>query len=483
MIDRPLAGKTILITRAREQSADFSGRLRDLGAEVIEFPTIEIVPPVSWEALDRAIEQLASYDWILFTSVNGVHFFWQRLADTGRSLALPPSLKVCAIGPATAARLKEKGVPIETMPKEFVAEAVLEEFKKMDLRGKRLLLCRAKKARDLLPMGLRRLGAEVHVVEAYRTVKPRGGSKALKKILADRPIDVITFTSSSTVNHFMELLEKGNPRNVLRGMAIASIGPVTSKTVREWGLEVHVQPHDYTIPGLAQAIAGYFSPHVSALPSRGSQIEVVLFDLGNVILPFSHYQIAEKLAPFATQDKGRDPDAIFSYLFDLGDGAVNDYESGKVSTADFFQSLKTHLRLSISFETFVPIWNEIFTENREVSEIIRSLKGKKRLGLVSNTNALHFDYALATFPVLRLFDAWILSHEVGFKKPAPQIFWRAIAWAGILPESILYIDDVEGHVQAAAALGMQGIRFVSSRQLEVELSHRSLLPVTEEFSP
>jgi len=130
-------------------------------------------------------------------------------------------------------------------------------------------------------------------------------------------------------------------------------------------------------------------------------IEVILFDLGNVILPFSHFQIAEKLSRFTQEREFQDPQKIFSYLFDFEKGAVNGYETGRASSTEFFQSLKNLLHLSISFEEFIPIWNDIFTEDREVSEIIRSLKGKKRLGLISNTNSLHFDYILSTFPIIR----------------------------------------------------------------------------------
>jgi len=198
-------------------------------------------------------------------------------------------------------------------------------------------------------------------------------------------------------------------------------------------------------------------------------IDVILFDLGNVILPFSHYQIAEKLSRFTQKKEFQYPQRIFSYLFDFEKGAVNGYEVGKVSSIEFFQSLKELLHLSISFEEFIPIWNDIFDENQEVSGIIRSFKGKRRLGLISNTNCLHFDYILSKFPIIRAFDKWILSHEVGFKKPAVEIFQRAIEWASVKPEKILLIDDTKGHVEVAVSLGMQGIHFISAQQLKEEL--------------
>jgi len=199
-------------------------------------------------------------------------------------------------------------------------------------------------------------------------------------------------------------------------------------------------------------------------------IEVLLFDLGNVILPFNHYQIAEKLARFSERKELSDPPRIFSYLFDRQEGAVNDYEIGKLSSIEFFNQVKERFKLIMTFDTFVPIWNEIFAENHDVSKLIRSLKGNKRLGLLSNTNPLHFEYALSTFPILNLFDKWILSHEVGFKKPAVEIFLKAMEWTSVPPMKILFIDDIKEHVEVAASLGMQAIHFTSAQQLVRELS-------------
>jgi len=259
MIKKSLATKKILITRTREQSGDFSTQLKKLGAEVIEFPTIEIAPPMRWKELDQVLDRLKSYDWIIFTSANGVNFFWQRLKERGKSLHLPASLKVCAIGPATADQLRRKGVSVRYVPKEFIAESILEGFKKVPLEGKRILLARAKKARDILPKGLRKMRAEVDVAEVYRTVRPKGGSKKLKKLLTEGKIDVITFTSSSTVNHFADLLKKEDLKKLVKGIAIACIGPVTARTAKARGLKVRIQPKQYTIPGLTHAIAEYFN--------------------------------------------------------------------------------------------------------------------------------------------------------------------------------------------------------------------------------
>lgn len=197
-------------------------------------------------------------------------------------------------------------------------------------------------------------------------------------------------------------------------------------------------------------------------------IEVIIFDLGNVILPFNHYQIAEKLSKFSINNE--DPKKIFSFLFDLEKGAVNPYETGKVSTLEFFESIKYSLKLSISFDEFKPIWNNIFWEDKAVSEIIYKLKGKRRLFLLSNTNPLHFDYILSRFPVIRTFDRWILSYEVGFKKPAIEIFEIAIKYSMTKPQNILFIDDVKNHVEIAISLGMKSIHFETANQLKEELT-------------
>jgi uroporphyrinogen III methyltransferase/synthase len=225
---------------------------------VIEFPTIEIASPLHWGEVDRAIDRLKSYDWIIFTSANGVNSFWQRVKERGKPLRLPSPLKVCAIGPATARQLKKKRVSVRYVPKEFIAESILQGFQKMMIKGKRILLARAKKARDILPKGLRKMGAEVDVVAVYRTIRPRSGSKRLKRLLAEGKIDVITFTSSSTADHFAELLKKEDLKKLLKGIAIACIGPVTARTAKEWGLKVQIQPKQYTIPGLTRAIVDYY---------------------------------------------------------------------------------------------------------------------------------------------------------------------------------------------------------------------------------
>jgi FMN phosphatase YigB (HAD superfamily) len=203
-----------------------------------------------------------------------------------------------------------------------------------------------------------------------------------------------------------------------------------------------------------------------------SPIEVIFFDLGNVILPFNHYQIAEKLSRLAQRKEFQDPQKIFSYLFDFQRGVINDFDVGKVTPPNFFQSIKRHLDLSISFEEFIPVWNDIFAEDREVSQIILFLKGRWRLGLLSNTDPLHFNYILSKFPLMTAFDKWILSYEVGCKKPAIEIFQKAMAWASVKPQKILFIDDIKTHVDVAISLGMEGIHFISAKQLQEDLRIR-----------
>ncbi len=200
-----------------------------------------------------------------------------------------------------------------------------------------------------------------------------------------------------------------------------------------------------------------------------SSIELIIFDLGNVILPFNHYQIAEKLSRFSINHE--EPKEIFSFLFDIEKGAVNPYETGKISTLEFFESIKRSLKLSISFDEFKPIWNDIFWEDNGVSKIIYALKGKKRLFLLSNTNPLHFDYILSRFPIIRVFDRWILSYEVGFKKPAIEIFETAMKYSLTEPQNIIFIDDVKSHVDVASSLGMKAIHFESANQLRKELKN------------
>jgi uroporphyrinogen III methyltransferase / synthase len=246
----PLFQTRIVVTRAREQAGQLSEMLREQGACVIELPTIEIRPPADWGPLDSAVAGIEGYDWILFTSANGVRFFVERL-DASRKDLRHLRGKVCAIGPATAERLRSLHIKVDLMPEEYVAESVLKAFESHDLAGKRLLLPRAKVARDLIPVELARRGATVDVVPAYQTVVPEESAKLAAEIFerGAKP-HWITFTSSSTVRNFARLCRIES----LNGVKIASIGPVTSRTVQEFGLQVDLEPQRYTMDGLVEAL-------------------------------------------------------------------------------------------------------------------------------------------------------------------------------------------------------------------------------------
>jgi uroporphyrinogen III methyltransferase/synthase len=250
-----LANKRILITRAREQAEEFSNLLKDYGAEVIAFPTIAIAPPGDWRRLDKAIEKLDTYDWIIFTSVNGVRFFTGRLKEKGVDTTVLDGKKLCAIGPRTQRELEEMGFTVHFRPAEYRAEAVAEGLRAQNIQGKKILLPRAREARRLLPDALREGGALVDEVEAYQTVRPAKGRHSLEANLK-RGIDVVVFTSPSTVRNFMGVL---SDKTALNGVKVAVIGPVTGETARNYGLESSIFPSEYTIPSLVQAIVEHFT--------------------------------------------------------------------------------------------------------------------------------------------------------------------------------------------------------------------------------
>ncbi len=246
----PLRGSRIVVTRAREQSSALASRLRALGAEVIELPTIEIRPAADYGPLDAAIANLAAYDWLIFTSANGVRFFLERLDRSGSDLRALKA-KICAIGPATRKAIEEVHLKVDLMGKEYVAEGLLEAFAPCDLRGARVLLPRAAVARDLVPSELARRGARVDVVEAYRTAIPDNAAENAAAIFgAARKPDWITFSSSSTVQNFASAAGTG----ALAGVRVASIGPITSATARSLGIAVDAEAAVFTIDGLVEAI-------------------------------------------------------------------------------------------------------------------------------------------------------------------------------------------------------------------------------------
>jgi uroporphyrinogen-III synthase len=253
---RPLSGVRVLVGRARHQAGALSAELRKLGANVIEIPFIEIRTPRSFKALDSALKKLDTYDWLILTSVNGVEAMWERMAKlrlTKRSLK---QLRIAAIGPATKKATEQCYGIVHVIPKEYVAESVVRSLRKK-VKGKRVLLVRARIARDVIPRELRKAGAYVEVVEAYETVVPQSSRRRLHAALKNpkRRPQVVTFTSSSTVRNFVELLGSRARRNrTLNGILTASIGPVTSSTLRELGLKVDIAAREFTIPGLMAAI-------------------------------------------------------------------------------------------------------------------------------------------------------------------------------------------------------------------------------------
>jgi uroporphyrinogen-III synthase len=253
-----LKGIRVLVGRARHQAGALSGELRKLGASVIEIPFIEIRKPRSFHPLDSALANLGTYDWLILTSVNGVEAMWARLAKLRLRKPQVAKLSIAAIGPATKKAIEQRGVKVDVVPKEYVAESVVRSMK-AKVKGKRVLLVRAKVARDVIPQELRRAGAHVDVVEAYETVVPKSSRRRLQAALKNpkqRP-HVVTFTSSSTVKNFAALVGPKRLRS-LEGIRMSSIGPVTSATLREFKLGVDISAKEYTIPGLVAAIVKAF---------------------------------------------------------------------------------------------------------------------------------------------------------------------------------------------------------------------------------
>lgn len=255
----PLLGKRIVITRAREQARTLRVALVELGAQVAEIPSIEIRAPRSWEPLDQAIRRLEEFDYLLATSVHGVQNFLARLQACGRDVQDLARLQIGAIGPATAAEFARAGVSVDFVPSEYRAEGLLQVLENRDLRGKALLIPRAKVARDVVSRVLRERGARVEEVEAYQTVAPEFPPGELERLFTPRP-DAITFTSSSTASNLAKLLGDSKIRDMLSGIVIASIGPITSNTIRKLGLAVIVEAKESTIPALIRALREYFTP-------------------------------------------------------------------------------------------------------------------------------------------------------------------------------------------------------------------------------
>ena len=286
--NRPLSGKRVLVTRTREQASQLSALLREQGAEAVECPTIEVQPLEDFSVMDRALNDLERYDSVIFTSVHGVRSVVSRLQVLGIGLDGLSRLHLSAIGPATARELIKAGLHVDYQPKEYVAEAIVEGLD--GVAGKRILLPRADIAREALAIGLREKGAVVDEVDAYRTVPATGEAGRVCQLLASGQVDVVTFTSSSTVRNFFGLLQQGTGNKerrkggegrgsrveqggqgalteqrraveLLQGVKVACIGPITSQTARELGLRVDIEATEYTIAGLVDALEEYYENH------------------------------------------------------------------------------------------------------------------------------------------------------------------------------------------------------------------------------
>jgi uroporphyrinogen-III synthase len=250
---QPLAGKTIVVTRARHQASRLSQELEALGARVIEIPAIEIIPPESYAPLDTVLRNLQQYQWLIVTSANTVRVLGERIASFGIGADAFAHLQCVAIGSTTADALRGLGLSVALVPREYVAESLIDALREQ-VAGARVLLARAAVARDVIPDELRRMGASVDVVDAYRTVIPETSTASVREVFSNAQLpDAVTFTSSSTVTNFFQLLESGGLHSVPKSALAISIGPITSATLREHGWEPAAQADPHDVTGLVRA--------------------------------------------------------------------------------------------------------------------------------------------------------------------------------------------------------------------------------------
>jgi len=268
---RPLFGKRILVTRSREQASELVALLTDLGADCLEGATIELTDPPSWEELDQALEQ-GSFDWVLFTSLNAIRFFFKRLHELGRDARALSGAKIGVVGAATAEALKNHGLIPDLIPETYTGEGLADALVRLGVQGQRILLPRALKAREILPERLSAHGALVQVVPVYQNVRPEGYDE-IREALRNHRIDCITFTSSSTVRNFIEMLAAKDQEELLElvgGVQIAAIGPITAETATKAGLKVDIKPQTYTIPALVEAILEFYTKNEDEKPLKHS---------------------------------------------------------------------------------------------------------------------------------------------------------------------------------------------------------------------
>jgi uroporphyrinogen III methyltransferase/synthase len=256
---KPLFGKRVVVTRSRDQVSIFAEQLIDRGATTIEFPTIDVVPPSSWDELDSAIQAVESYAWVIFTSANAVKYFMERLRSLGKDLRMLKGVNICVVGPKTAEALEQYGLRADLVPTEFKAEGVLDALGgSAQVKDKKFLIPRAKVARELIPDKLREMGADVTVATAYENVKPAADVERVRKLFSEHKISTVTFTSSSTVHNFVEILGPKEYIALMAGVHVACIGPVTAKTAEEYGMHVDIMPKDYTIPAFVESIVEFY---------------------------------------------------------------------------------------------------------------------------------------------------------------------------------------------------------------------------------
>lgn len=262
---RPLFGKRILVTRSRTQASALSELLMVYGAQPVECPVIEIVPPENWQDVDKAIHFLETYQWLVLTSVNGVQAFMNRLWHQGRDSRALHGVKVCCIGPSTAKELEKYGVKADVIPEEFQAEGILESMKSAGVKTQRVLIARAQEAREILPQELSRAGALVEVITVYRNIAPEVDVAHFKELLQTNPVDIVTFASSSTVRNFCKLFKTTEElKNFFHNTLIACIGPITANTVRAMGLQVDLVATHNTIPDLVESLEKHMEHAVTS---------------------------------------------------------------------------------------------------------------------------------------------------------------------------------------------------------------------------
>ncbi len=256
---RPLCGKKIIVTRAAEQAGEFSSSLAARGATVLECPTIRLAEPESWQLLDLAIRDLPTYDWVVLTSGNAVRYFFRRMNTLGTDARALANCRICAVGPKTADEIRSFGIKPDLIPADYTAEGVVQEFARLDIQNMRVLFPRADRARDVIPSELKRMGAHVDSPVAYRNIFPERLPPETLFALEKRSVDCITFTSSSTVQNLAAMLGEERMLDMLKGVVVASIGPITSKSCRDLGLKVDIEPASYTLAALTEALETHFS--------------------------------------------------------------------------------------------------------------------------------------------------------------------------------------------------------------------------------